>query len=127
MASGKRRIGMLGLSFKAGTDDLRESPLVTVAERLIGKGYVLKIYDPEVNLSRLLGANKRYIEQTIPHIGGMMSTSVAEVLDHGEVIVVGLINKEIEAALGNGAGRTLIDLSGLRAAAGGDGYQGVCW
>ena len=92
--SGKRKIGMIGLSFKPGTDDLRESPLVTVAERLIGKGYDLRIYDPEVNLSRLLGANKRYIEHSIPHIGSLMSDDCAAVIDHAEVLIVGLAGRE---------------------------------
>ena len=69
MATGKRRIGMIGLSFKTGTDDLRESPLVLLAEHFIGKGCTLLVYDPEVHLSNLLGANRRYIEQHLPHIG----------------------------------------------------------
>ena len=66
LASGKRRVGMIGLSFKTGTDDLRESPLVLIAEQLIGKGLGLLVYDPEVHLSRLLGANRRFIEQHLP-------------------------------------------------------------
>ena len=97
--SGKRRIGMIGLSFKPGTDDLRESPLVTVAERLIGKGYDLRIYDPEVNLSRLLGANKRYIEHSIPHIGNLMVPECRDVIDHAEVLVVGLATKAITSVI----------------------------
>jgi len=99
MAPGVRRIGMVGLSFKAGTDDLRESPLVTVAERLIGKGYELRIYDPDVNLSRLIGANRRFIEQSIPHIGN--KTIVEELVsglhaEHDVVDVVGLPRERLK-------------------------------
>ncbi len=128
--SGKRRVGMIGLSFKPGTDDLRESPLVTVAERLIGKGYDLRVYDPEVNLSRLLGANKRYIEHSIPHIGSLMSGDCGAVVDHAEVLIVGLAGKEavavIEARLR--PEQQLIDLVGLpKNVASVPGYRGVCW
>ena len=77
LASGKRRVGMLGLSFKAGTDDLRESPLVIMAERFIGKGLQLSIYDPQVNVARLIGANRRFIEESIPHIASVMTSDVA--------------------------------------------------
>src|SRR5215831_2843457 len=97
MVPGVRRVGLVGLSFKAGTDDLRESPLVAVAERLIGKGYDLRIFDPEVNLSRLIGANKRFIEESIPHIGNLMVTSCAEILSHSQVVLVGVGGKEISA------------------------------
>jgi GDP-mannose 6-dehydrogenase len=121
---------MIGLSFKPGTDDLRESPLVTVAERLIGKGYDLRVYDPEVNLSRLLGANKRYIEHSIPHIGSLMSGDCGAVVDHAEVLIVGLAGKEavavIEARLR--PEQQLIDLVGLpKNVASVPGYRGVCW
>jgi GDP-mannose 6-dehydrogenase len=128
--SGRRKIGMLGLSFKPGTDDLRESPLVTVAERLIGKGYDLRIYDPDVNLSRLLGANKRYIEHSIPHIGNLMSGDSAAVIDHAEVLIVGLASRDLVPSI---VGRTrpdqvLVDLVGLpRADLHVAQYHGVCW
>jgi GDP-mannose 6-dehydrogenase len=114
-SGGKRRIGMIGLSFKAGTDDLRESPLVTVAERLIGKGYDLRIYDPEVNLSRLLGANKRYIEGSIPHIGSLMSEDCAEVVRHAEVLVLGLGGQQLLSTIAANisSGQVVVDLVGV--------------
>jgi GDP-mannose 6-dehydrogenase len=130
MKPGRRRIGMLGLSFKAGTDDLRESPLVTVAERLIGKGYDLRIFDPEVNLSRLLGANKRYIEHSIPHIGSLMSDDCADVVAHAEVLIVGLVNPDILRVLREAdcVGKAVVDLVGLPPEMQSwPGYSGACW
>jgi GDP-mannose 6-dehydrogenase len=99
MASGKRRVGFLGLSFKPGTDDLRESPLVTLAEQLIGKGLQLAIYDPEVHLSQLLGANRRFIEQHLPHIGQLVRSDIETVLTESEVVVVGLNTREVVDAM----------------------------
>jgi GDP-mannose 6-dehydrogenase len=88
-ASGERRIGLIGLSFKPGTDDLRESPLVTLAETLIGKGFDVRIYDPDVRLRNLVGTNRAYIEQAIPHIAGVMCDSEVELLAHARVLVIG--------------------------------------
>jgi GDP-mannose 6-dehydrogenase len=99
LAENERRVGMIGLAFKTGTDDLRESPLVTVAERLLGKGIELKIHDPEVSLSRLIGANRRYIEDVIPHIGSLMLESVDELIARSKVVIVGLKTPELTAAL----------------------------
>ncbi|HYM35014.1 MAG TPA: nucleotide sugar dehydrogenase, partial [Steroidobacteraceae bacterium] len=130
MTPGVKRVGMVGLSFKAGTDDLRESPLVAVAERLIGKGYDLRIFDPEVNLSRLIGANKRFIEESIPHIGNLMVTSCADILSHSQVVLVGVGGKEISQSLVQGltANHRVIDLVGLpRAQLKSTDYTGVCW
>jgi len=130
MSSGKRRIGMIGLSFKAGTDDLRESPLVTVAERLIGKGMDLRIYDPEVNLSRLLGANKRYIEHSIPHIGSLMTAELSAVVDHAEVLIVGLANKDMLPGILSGIrpDQIVVDLVGMpRTGLKCESYHGICW
>ena len=90
LANGRRKIGMIGLSFKSGTDDLRESPLVAMAEHFIGKGLELSIYDQEVNLSKLMGANKRFIETTIPHIAELMTTDCSRLIRESEVIVVGI-------------------------------------
>jgi GDP-mannose 6-dehydrogenase len=89
VSKGRWRVGVLGVGFKAGTDDLRECPMVEVVERLIGKGFDLRLFDSSVNLARLVGANREYIMRTIPHISQRMVESPAEVLAHGDVIVVG--------------------------------------
>jgi len=99
LASGKRRIGMIGLSFKTGTDDLRESPLVLVAEQLIGKGLGLLVYDPEVHLSQLLGANRRFIEQHLPHIGQLLRGDIQAVIGESDVLIVGLNERRVFDAL----------------------------
>ena len=126
--SGKKRIGVLGFSFKAGTDDLRESPMVTLIETLIGKGFQLSIYDRDVLLARLFGANKEYIEREIPHISQLMRQSVAEVVESSEVLIVG--NKaaefqQIESELKEG--QLLIDLVRLFKKTSDETYQGICW
>ncbi|MGH8301910.1 MAG: nucleotide sugar dehydrogenase, partial [Steroidobacteraceae bacterium] len=89
LASRRKKVGVLGFSFKAGTDDLRESPLVEVIERLIGKGFDLRLYDRNVNLAKLTGANREYIMKSIPHIERLMVASVEQVLDHADVLVIG--------------------------------------
>jgi GDP-mannose 6-dehydrogenase len=129
LATGRKRIGVLGFSFKAGTDDLRESPMVTLIESLIGKGMQLSIYDRDVSLARLFGANKEYIEREIPHISQLMRDSIGEVLDASDVLIIG--NKaeefrEIETRLREG--QTVIDLVRLFEGRTSDGsYQGICW
>jgi GDP-mannose 6-dehydrogenase len=95
MATGRRNVGMIGLSFKTGTDDLRESPLVHLAEYFIGKGLNLTIYDPEVHLARLLGANRRFIEEHLPHIGGLVRPTLHEVVAQSAVLVVGLADRAV--------------------------------
>jgi GDP-mannose 6-dehydrogenase len=89
LAARRKKVGVLGFSFKAGTDDLRESPLVEVIERLIGKGFDLRLYDRNVNIAKLTGANREYIMKSIPHIERLMMPSVEEVLEHADVIVIG--------------------------------------
>jgi GDP-mannose 6-dehydrogenase len=130
LRSGKKSVGMIGLSFKSGTDDLRESPLVVMAERFIGKGLNLKIYDPEVNVARLVGANRRYIEESIPHISSLMSDSVEKVIDGAEVVVVGLSDRPLLEQVRKrvAAHQLVVDLVGI---AGRDtlpgAYFGACW
>lgn len=130
LQSGKRKVGMLGLSFKSGTDDLRESPLVTMAERFIGKGLQLEIYDPEVNLARLFGANRRYIEESIPHISSLMRSSADQVIDGCDVLVVALKHPALVAEIQSRTrpGQLLLDLVNLpdRERLRAD-YCGVCW
>jgi GDP-mannose 6-dehydrogenase len=130
LADGRRAVGMLGLSFKTGTDDLRESPLVTLAERFIGKGLKLRIYDPEVNLSRLMGANRRYIEESIPHIGSLMSASLAEMVQPSDIVIVGLGDKRLLEELvsltqDHQLVLDLVNLPGREKLRG--QYQGICW
>jgi GDP-mannose 6-dehydrogenase len=88
-AKKQQRIGVLGFSFKAGTDDLRESPMVELIERLIGKGYDLRLFDRNVHLSQLVGANREYVLNTIPHLAKLMASSIEEILDHAELILIG--------------------------------------
>ncbi len=125
----KKRVGVLGFSFKAGTDDLRESPMVTLIENLIGKGMQLAIYDRDVSLARLFGANKEYIEREIPHISQLMRETVAEVLESADVLIIGNKNEEfrqIESQLREG--QIVIDLVRLFERGDADSpVRGICW
>jgi len=128
VATGKKRIGVLGFSFKAGTDDLRESPLVTVIETLIGKGYKLALYDRNVSLARLVGANREYIEREIPHISELMCSSIDEVIDNADVLVVGNKAdefKQIETKVR--PEMVIVDLVRLFESSSHDNYEGICW
>ena len=128
LRTGKKRIGILGFSFKAGTDDLRESPMVTLIETLIGKGLELVIYDRDVSLARLFGSNREYIENGIPHIAKLMRGSIDEVLSASDTIVIGNKSEEfrqIESRLR--PDQTVIDLVRLFDRPSGNGYQGICW
>jgi GDP-mannose 6-dehydrogenase len=129
-ATGKRRVGLLGLSFKPGTDDLRESPLVALVERLIGRGYDVRVYDRNVALANLHGTNKAFIEHEIPHIVSIMQDSIDEVLAHGDVIVIGTSADEHSHALQRvRIDQQVVDLAGVALDAGDSmpGYEGVAW
>jgi len=128
LRTGNKRVGVLGFSFKAGTDDLRESPMVTLIETLIGKGLELVIYDRDVSLARLVGSNREYIEHEIPHIARLMRSSIDEVLSTADTIVIGNKSEEfrqIEARVR--PDQTVIDLVRLFDRPSGNGYQGICW
>lgn len=128
--SGRKRVGILGLSFKAGTDDLRESPMVHLVERLLGKGYDLRIYDKNVSMAKVIGANKQYIEHVIPHISTLLVSDADQVLAHAEVLVVGNKNPKFREMVGEVKdGQQVIDLVRLEAdiAQLNSNYQGICW
>lgn len=128
-ATGERRVGFLGFSFKAGTDDLRESPTVELIERLIGKGYEIGVYDRNVSLANLQGANRAYIEREIPHIASLMHATADDVLAAFDVIVIGNPSPEFVTVLEHAAPRhRIIDLVGLLPVApAGVDYDGMCW
>lgn len=112
LATRKRRVGVVGLAFKPGTDDLRESPMVTLVEALIGKGCDVRVLDRNVSIARLVGANRRFIEEEIPHIASLMCESVDVLLAHAEVLVIATPTEEAAAALaGSGPDHTVIDLT----------------
>ena len=124
----KRRIGMLGLSFKAETDDLRESPLVELAEMLIGKGYDLSIYDRNVKFASVHGANREYINSKIPHVASLLVDEASEVLDHVDVLIVGNKDKSFQAMLESWPeDKFIIDLAGFMTHPSDSNKQGICW
>jgi len=126
---GKRKVGVLGFSFKAGTDDLRESPVVELTERLLGKGFDLRIYDSNVSIARIHGANRDYILNRIPHISRLMVASIGAVMRHAETIVIGNAAPEFrDVPKRLGEHQSVIDLvriSDSRSVAG--VYEGICW
>jgi GDP-mannose 6-dehydrogenase len=125
---GHKRVGVLGFSFKAGTDDLRESPVIEVIERLLGKGYDLRIYDRNVSLASLVGANRDYILNRIPHISRLMVDGVPAVLEHAETVVIGNKDPEFKVVPASlKPGQQLIDFVRISDRRSADGYEGICW
>ena len=129
MEKGSKKIGILGFSFKAGTDDLRESPMVELVERLIGKGYDLRVYDSNVRMAAIHGANKEYILNHIPHISKLMVNSIDEVLAHAGTIVIGNGSPEFRDIPGRiGERQQIVDLVRITAERSVEGvYDGICW
>ncbi len=129
--TGKKRVGLLGFSFKAGTDDLRESPIVILAEALLGKGYQLCIYDKNVSIARLVGANKDYINKQIPHLSSLLTESIDDLIENSDVLVVGNGSPEFADALRKTRpDQTVIDLfrvKGIDRAQVPAQYSGICW
>jgi GDP-mannose 6-dehydrogenase len=126
---GSRKVGILGFSFKAGSDDLRNSPVVELTERLLGKGFELRVYDSNVRLASIHGANRDYILHRIPHISGLMVSSIDEVLEHADTIVIGNAAPEFrDIPRRLGLRQTLIDLVRVSESRSASGvYEGICW
>jgi len=126
---GSKKVGVLGFSFKAGTDDLRESPVVELTERLLGKGFDLRIYDSNVNMARIHGANRDYILNRVPHISRLMVSSIGEVMSHADTIVIGNASPEFtdvpERLRDSQSIVDLVRINGARSVAG--VYEGLCW
>jgi GDP-mannose 6-dehydrogenase len=130
LQTGKKRVALLGFSFKAGTDDLRESPLVILAEALLGKGFHLKIYDRNVSIARLVGANRDYINEQIPHLSSLLSDNIEQAIDASEVIVIGNAAPEFgDAIRRTRTDQIVIDLIRVRTpqAEVPARYEGICW
>jgi GDP-mannose 6-dehydrogenase len=125
---GRRKVGVLGFAFKAGTDDLRESPIVEVIERLIGKGFDLRLYDRSVSIAALTGANRDYILNHIPHISRLMCSSMQEVMDFAETVVIGNPDPEFASAIAAASpSQRIIDLVRIDDRVSGGNYEGICW
>ena len=127
---GRLPISLFGLAFKQGTDDLRESPFVRLAERLIGRGYDLRIYDRSVQIARLMGANRNFIDREIPHLERLMVISPEAALSTSSIAVVGHVAPEDQPALlASLAGHIVVDLCGMEMLRSSPGitYEGLCW
>ncbi|WP_295403065.1 UDP-glucose/GDP-mannose dehydrogenase family protein [uncultured Thiocystis sp.] len=129
IAAGHKKISILGFAFKAGTDDLRESPVVELIERLLGKGFDLKVYDRNVNIASLVGANRDYILNHIPHISKLMVDSIEEALAHAETVVIGNPSKEFKGMLERlSPQQIMVDLWGVTdRKSSASQYRGICW
>jgi GDP-mannose 6-dehydrogenase len=128
LASGSRRIGVLGLAFKAGTDDLRESPMVSLIEMLIGKGREVIIHDRDVSRANIIGANKEYVEREIPHLWSLMRETTQEVIASCDTVIIGNGSKEYRDLGDQLTGRMVIDLArALSGRTSSERYQGICW
>ena len=127
--NGSKKVGFLGFSFKAGTDDLRESPIIDMIERLIGKGYDIKLYDRNVNLARLVGANRDFILNRIPHISKLMVKSMDEVIKHAKTIVIGNNSPEFKDILTKiKPDQKIVDLVRIsKDQISIENYNGICW
>jgi GDP-mannose 6-dehydrogenase len=128
--NGRRKVALFGLAFKPGTDDFRESPLVALAERLIGKGYPITIFDRNLEFAKLTGKNREFVEREIPHLDQLLAHSSEAALDGAEVIVIGHVGASEVAIIAAGHnGRPIIDLQGVEAfqALGNKIYSGICW
>jgi GDP-mannose 6-dehydrogenase len=129
--TGKKKVGLLGLSFKAGTDDLRESPQVQLVKRLLGEGYQVQVWDPNVSLAKLAGANRQYIEEVIPHIGSLLVAGLEELIGMAEVVIVGtraapkeMLDRHLRPD------QAVVDLVNLEKSCrirGASSYEGICW
>lgn len=127
MKTGKNKVGILGLSFKKGTDDLRYSPSVEVTERLFGKGYELNIYDPFVNLSKLTGTNKEYIDQHLPHLSDLITDNLNEVISRSDVLLVTQKSKEFESIPKNYPNKIVLDVVRFIDKKTEGNYEGIAW
>jgi GDP-mannose 6-dehydrogenase len=130
LQTGKKKIAVLGLSFKAGTDDLRESPQVQLIKRLLGEGCQVMVWDQDVSLGRLAGSNRQYIEEVIPHIGSLLSTDLEEVVGNAEVVVIATKVDPVRLSRCLNSRQVAIDLVNLDASRRPQGvgsYQGICW
>ena len=131
LESKKKKVAVLGLSFKAATDDLRESPQVQLVKRLIGEGFQVQVWDDNVSLGRLIGSNRQYIEEAIPHIGSLLNPSLEKVVETAEVVVIatrGIDKKTLDSILR--ADQIVIDLVNLeksRRSTVSKAYEGLCW
>jgi GDP-mannose 6-dehydrogenase len=125
---GFKRIGILGFSFKAGTDDLRESPMIEIIERLIGKGYDLRIYDKNVKVASLIGANRDFILNRIPHISRLMVASADSVLEHAQAVVIGTKDPDFCNVPNRlREDQVLVDFVRVTDKMSKGGYDGICW
>ena len=131
LRSGKKKVSVLGLSFKAGTDDLRESPQVQLIKRLLGEGCQVQVWDRDVSLGRLAGSNRQYIDEVIPHIGSLLSTDLEQIVRSAEVVVIGTKFIDRNHLKGHlNPSQTIIDLVNLdssRRPQSSASYEGICW